>query len=51
MVTHTRARYLFDLAAVTCTPPAAVNGLTLVDFALLVAGIDARHAANTGPER
>jgi hypothetical protein len=51
MVTHTRARYLFDLAAVACTPPAAVNGLTLVDFALLVTGIDARNASQSPPER
>ncbi len=51
MVTVTRARYLFDLAAVACTPPAAVNALTLVDFALLVAGIDARHASQSPPER
>ena len=45
MVTVTRARYLFDLARVAHTPPPAVDGLPLLDFALLVDGIDRYRAA------
>jgi hypothetical protein len=40
-VTTARAEYLFALAHICHTPPAAVTGLTIADFGRLTLGIDA----------
>lgn len=41
----TRRRYLFDLGAICHVPPAAVNGLTVADFAQLIVSVDQYKAA------
>ena len=40
----TRLQYLCELASVMHVPPAAVNELTIIDFAQLVTGINAHRA-------
>jgi hypothetical protein len=43
-----RARYLFDLAHLCGCPPPVADGLRLVDFGVLIDGID-RHLATSTP--
>ena len=44
-MTVTRAQYLCELAMTAHVPPPVVDGLAVTDFAILVAGLDARRAA------